>query len=55
MFAVHIVNRRGCEFILIDIVKRGYWDKIEWAAFGTVFTLPNGANAARATEAIVKV
>ena len=55
MFAIHIVYRRGCEFILIDIVKRGNCDKIERAAFRTVFTLPNGANTACATEMIVKV
>jgi hypothetical protein len=26
------MNRRGCEFILIVIVKRSYCDKVEWAA-----------------------
>jgi hypothetical protein len=55
VFAIHIVYRRGCEFILIDIVKRGNCDKIERAAFRTVFTLPNGANTACAAEVIVKV
>jgi hypothetical protein len=55
MFAIHIMYRRGCEFILIDIIKRGNCDKIERAAFRTVFTLPNGANTACATEVIVNV
>jgi len=55
VFAIHIVYRRSCKLILIDIIKRGYCDKIERAAFGTVFALPNGANAAGATEVIVNV
>ena len=55
VFAIHIVYRRGCEFILINVVKRGNCYKIERAAFRTVFTLPNGANTACATEVIVKV
>jgi hypothetical protein len=41
--------------MLIDIIKRGNCDEIERAAFWTVFSLPNGANAARATEVIVNV
>src|SRR5258705_6342429 len=54
MAAVDIADR-GRQFVGVGIIKRGHRDKVEGAAFRSVFPSAGGADAASFAKAIVQV